>query len=135
MKKNIGILALLVCLFFNSKVMGQSEFPTEWWQEVSREGVPSWEILPQDAKPGVVILSKRTELGVFSNLAPTSFVYEGVRYASIEALWQMMKYPDGNDPSDIRLKWKEEYPYSRQEVTQMSGFAAKEAGDLANQVN
>ena len=42
------------------------DFPSDWWRPVPREDAASWEILPQDALPGEVILSKRTELGIFS---------------------------------------------------------------------
>ena len=37
---------------------------------------------PQAAGPGEVILSKRNDLGILSNFAPTPFVYHGIRYAS-----------------------------------------------------
>ncbi len=56
---------------------------------------PDWEILPQAAKPGEVILSKRNELGILSNFAATPFVLHGKRYASVEGFWQMMLYPEG----------------------------------------
>jgi hypothetical protein len=39
-------------------------YPAAWWAPVPRESAASWEILPQDAGPGEVILSKRTELGI-----------------------------------------------------------------------
>jgi len=116
-------------------MLAQSPFPTEWWAPVMREGAPSWEILPQDAKEGEVILSKRNELGVFSNLAATAFIFEGEKYASIEGLWQMMKYPDLDDVKDPRLAWKDEYPFTRQQVKLMSGFEAKDAGDAASKIN
>ena len=38
-------------------------------------GAPAWEIFPQDAKAGEVILSKRNELGLLSNFAPTPFAF------------------------------------------------------------
>ena len=69
-------------------------FPSHWWEKVpedQRKG--SWEILPQEASPGELVLSKRNELGQFSNLAATAFEFQGERFASVEALWQMMKYP------------------------------------------
>jgi len=46
-------------------------YPSHWWGPVSKDGAPAWEILPQEAGPGEVILSKRNELGLLSNLAPT----------------------------------------------------------------
>jgi hypothetical protein len=50
-----------------------SRYPAHWWVAVSKDGAPSWEILPQEAGPGEVILSKRHELGLLSNFAPTPF--------------------------------------------------------------
>lgn len=92
-------------------------YPAHWWTPVSQKGAPSWEILPQEAGAGEVILSKRDELGLLSNFAATPFAYEGKRYASLEGFWQMMKYPEG--PSDARAKfpgvaWK----YTREQVAQ-----------------
>ncbi len=106
------------------------EFPAHWWTAVSREGAPDWEILPQEAGSGEVILSKRHELGLLSNFAPTPFTFRGRRYASLEGFWQMMLYPE--DPKDARavfpgLVWK----HSRTEVAQMTSFEAKQAGALA----
>src|SRR5215510_11996744 len=69
-------------------------YPAHWWAPVPREGAPAWEILPQEAGPGEVILSKRHELGLLSNFAPTPFTYRGRRYASLEGFWQMMLYPE-----------------------------------------
>src|SRR4029077_3593223 len=82
------------------------------------------------AKPGEVILSKRHELGLLSNFAPTSFTFRGKRYASLEGFWQMMLYPEG--PSDPRASaagvvWR----HTRAEVAQMTAFVAKDAGTLA----
>ena len=93
-------------------------------------GAPAWEILPQAAGPGEVILSKRNELGLLSNFAPTPFTFHGKRYASVEGFWQMMKYPEGaNDPrtNSSSVTWR----YTREEVAQMTAFDAKRAGDLA----
>jgi predicted NAD-dependent protein-ADP-ribosyltransferase YbiA (DUF1768 family) len=103
-----------------------------WWAPVSKEGAPSWEIFPQDAGPGEVILSKRNELGLLSNFAATPFRLRGKRYASVEGFWQMMKYPEG--PKDPRatfrgLAWK----FTREQVGQMTSFEAKSAGTLADQ--
>src|SRR5712675_2006699 len=75
------------------------KYPAAWWTEVPKEGAPKWEIMPQEAGPGEVILSKRNELGLLSNFAATPFTFHGKRYASLEGFWQMMKYPEGaNDP-------------------------------------
>jgi hypothetical protein len=108
-----------------------SRHPAHWWAAVPREGAPDWEILPQDAKPGEVILSKRHELGLLSNFAATPFNYRGQRYASLEGFWQMMKFPEG--PDDPRAQYPDlEWKYSRGEVAQLTGFEAKAAGDLAS---
>jgi predicted NAD-dependent protein-ADP-ribosyltransferase YbiA (DUF1768 family) len=106
--------------------------PAEWWAAVAEEGAPDWEILPQEAGPGEVILSKRNELGLLSNFAATPFEFRGKRYASLEGFWQMMKYPEG--PADLRathsgITWA----HTRDEVAQMTAFDAKKAGDLGSQ--
>lgn len=106
-------------------------YPAHWWTPVSNEGAPAWEIMPQEAGPGEVILSKRHELGLLSNFAATPFTFRGKRYASLEGFWQMMKYPEGkNDPRAKfpGLEWK----YTRQQVAQMSSFEANRAGALAS---
>lgn len=106
-----------------------SRYPAHWWAPVPKEGAPGWEILPQEAGPGEVILSKRNELGVLSNFAPTPFEFRGVRYASLEGFWQMMKYPESaDDPRALApgLEWK----FTRAQVAQMTAFEAKRAGDL-----
>ena len=107
-------------------------YPSEWWTPVPAESAASWEILPQAAGPGEVILSKRTELGILSNFAPTPFSLDGEKYASVEGFWQMLKYPEG--PGDERLRdpavvW----PHARAEVAAMVGFEAKAAGAAANE--
>ena len=106
-------------------------YPAHWWQPVPAEGAPAWEILPQAAAPGEVILSKRNELGVLSNFAATPFTFRGKRYASVEGFWQMMKYPE--DTRDPRASFPGvEWAYTREQVAQLTGFAAKHAGDLAD---
>ncbi len=107
-------------------------YPAHWWTPVIDPKKPEWEILPQEAGPGEVILSKRNELGLLSNFAPTPFVFHGLRYASLEGFWQMMKYPEG--PGDPRAKfpglvWK----YTRAQVAQMVAFEANHAGTLASE--
>ena len=116
----------------SQQIARDSRYPTHWWTPVSKEGAPTWEILPQEAGPGEVILSKRNELGLLSNFAATPFTFKGKRYASLEGFWQMMKYPEGpNDPRAKRreLKWK----YTREQVAQLTGFEAKNAGTLAEE--
>jgi predicted NAD-dependent protein-ADP-ribosyltransferase YbiA (DUF1768 family) len=104
-------------------------YPAHWWTPVIDPHKPDWEILPQAAKPGQVILSKRNELGVLSNFASTPFIYHGVRYASVEGFWQMMLYPES--PSDPRAQTKTlSWPHTRPEVAQMTAFEAKAAGDI-----
>jgi hypothetical protein len=40
----------------------RTNYPAHWWTPVPTNGAPAWEILPQEARPGEVILSKRNEL-------------------------------------------------------------------------
>ncbi len=106
-------------------------YPEHWWAPVTG-AAPEWEILPQAAKAGEVVLSKRNELGkLLSNYGETPFTYRGKKYASLEGFWQATKYPEG--PDDERLDstavtWK----YTRAQVEQMNGPDAKTAGNLAN---
>lgn len=109
-----------------------SRYPAHWWTPVAKEGAPTWEILPQEAGPGEVILSKRNELGLLSNFAATPFTFRGKRYASLEGFWQMMKYPEG--PNDERAKFPGlEWKYTREQVGELTSFDAKAAGTLADQ--
>jgi predicted NAD-dependent protein-ADP-ribosyltransferase YbiA (DUF1768 family) len=104
-------------------------YPAHWFAPVIDPKKPAWEILPPEAGPGEVILSKRNELGLLSNFAPTPFLFRGKRYASVEGFWQMMKYPES--PDDPRAKFPGlEWKYTRDQVTQMVSFEAKRAGDL-----
>jgi hypothetical protein len=108
----------------------RTNYPAHWWTTVPTNGAPAWEILPQAAAPGEVILSKRHELGLLSNFAPTPFHFRGQRYASLEGFWQMMKYPEGAaDPraSFPGLEWR----FTRDQVAQLTAFDAKRAGNLA----
>lgn len=108
-------------------------FPLEWWKEVPRSEAASWEILPQDAAPGEVILSKRTELGVFSNFAATQIHLEGKTFASIEGLWQSLKYPDPLNTLDPRHDVSD-WPFTRSQVEMMTGPEAKAAGDVTKKI-
>jgi len=106
-----------------------NKYPAHWWASVNDPRKPAWEILPQEAKPGEVILSKRNELGSLSNFAATPFEYRGKRYASVEGFWQMMLYPEG--PDDPRAKSSAvTWPHTREQVAQMVAFEAKAAGDV-----
>lgn len=107
-------------------------YPEDWWIEINDPKKPDWEVLPQEAKAGEVILSKRTELGILSNFAATPFTFRGKTYASLEGFWQATKYPE--DAQDERLSVPEvKWPFTRAQVEQMVGFEAKEAGSLASQ--
>lgn len=112
------------------QVLAAGSYPAHWWTPVSEDQRAVWEILPQAAKPGEVIVSKRNELGILSNFAATPFTFRGKRYASVEGFWQMMLYPEG--PRDARaqspgIAWL----HTREEVAQMTAFEAKDAGMLA----
>lgn len=106
-----------------------SRFPPHWWAPVPKEQAAWWEVLPQDAKPGEVILSKRNELGLLSNFANTTFTLDGQTYPSLEGFWQMMLYPEG--PDDPRTSATVTWKYAREQVSQMVGFEANAAGQLA----
>jgi hypothetical protein len=83
MIKNIVSLriAVLTLIATVGCLCGQ-KYPQHWWTPVPEANKPDWEILPQAAKPSEVILSKRNELGILSNFAPTPFTLYGKRYAS-----------------------------------------------------
>jgi predicted NAD-dependent protein-ADP-ribosyltransferase YbiA (DUF1768 family) len=107
-------------------------YPASWFAPLPADVKPySWEITPDAARPGEAILSKRTELGVFSNFAATPFELDGRRFASVEGFWQAMYYPEG--PDDPRAK-AGEWPHTRAEVEGLSGFDAKHAGDVAKKI-
>ena len=129
MKSQVWIL--LFGLLLRGAEAAELGYPSEWWAPVPTNEAALWEVLPQAAGPGEVILSKRTELGILSNFAPTPFSLDGEKYASVEGFWQMLKYPEG--PGDERLRdptvvW----PHARAEVAAMVGFEAKAAGAAAN---
>ena len=133
MTRAAAIAAILLSLATNAFPQSQQShpgFPAHWWAPVPKVGAPDWEILPQEARAGEVILSKRHELGLLSNFAPTPFTLRGQRYASLEGFWQMMLYPEsGDDPRATfpGLTWS----HTRAEVAQMTAFEAKDAGTLA----
>jgi predicted NAD-dependent protein-ADP-ribosyltransferase YbiA (DUF1768 family) len=108
-----------------------AQYPPHWWTPVPEAGKPDWEILPQAALPGQVILSKRNELGILSNFAATPFTFRGRRYASVEGFWQMMLYPEG--PSDPRVTTGIPWPHTRAQVAAMTAFNAKDAGTAAEE--
>src|SRR5687767_1842588 len=94
-------------LFFSACIhaeVAKDKYPDIWWKHVPEDQLSGWEIPPQaaDREKGFVVLSKRNELGQFSNLGPAEFILDNQVYASVEGLWQGMKYPEGKN--DERLK-------------------------------
>ena len=120
---------ILSALLLTTTIFVAQQYPRHWWTPAPEVSKPEWEILPQAARPGEVILSKRNELGILSNFAATPFIYRGKRYASVEGFWQMMLYPEG--PSDPRRAPGITWPHTRDEVATMTAFEAKAAGDAA----
>ena len=131
----VAVATLLLCAAKlvsadSTAVVRDSRYPAHWWAPVPKDGVPAWEILPQEAGPGKVILSKRHELGLLSNFAPTPFTFRGKRYASLEGFWQAMKYPE--DADDPRAKFPGlTWAFTRAQVEQLASFEANKAGALA----
>jgi hypothetical protein len=126
---NAPLCLVVICL---APAKMPAQYPAHWWTPIVDVHKPDWEILPQNAKPGEVILSKRNELGILSNFAATPFTLRGKRYASVEGFWQMMLYPEGSH--DFRsLATGIHWPHSRNQVAQMTAFEAKEAGTVAEE--
>lgn len=128
--KNIALLIAFTLMVF-AVARADSKYPSHWWKAVDRTTAPSWEILPQDAAEGEVILSKRNELGLLSNFSHTPFKFRGKFYESVEGLWQSMKYPENKqDPRAIfpGITWD----HKRTDVAQMIGSKAKKAGSAAS---
>lgn len=109
-----------------------SSYPIHWWSPIEKSQAASWEILPQDALPGEVILSKRNELGLLSNFAATPFVFRKKKYASIEGFWQSLLYPENKNDERARHP-KVSWTFKRSDVENMIGFDAKNAGKLAKE--
>ncbi|MFH1572507.1 MAG: hypothetical protein ABIG68_00900 [Acidobacteriota bacterium] len=114
-----------------SKQSGRDgRYPALWWQPLPEGEKQWWEIGPEEARPGEVVLSKRNQLGVFSNFAPTPFTFHGKRYESVEGFWYMLAYPVGSEDERMKhpgIEWK----YAREQLPPMVGFDAKNAGELA----
>lgn len=128
----IEFAALAFAVMSTAQFAGARQYPAHWWTPVPEANKPDWEILPQAAKPGEVILSKRNELGILSNFAATPFTLYGKRYASVEGFWQMMLYPEG--PGDPRAKFPGiHWPHTREEVGQMTAWDAKNAGAVGEE--
>ncbi len=123
-------ISFFVLLFGASSL---AQYPTHWWEAASNP--KSWEVSAHTAiKNKQVVLSKRNELGLFSNFAHTPFIFNKKHYKSVEGLWQSMKYPENlDDPKDPRTRHKA-WPHTRAEVEQMIGATAKQAGSKASQI-
>ncbi|MCK5883636.1 MAG: hypothetical protein KAG61_08110 [Bacteriovoracaceae bacterium] len=119
-------LLLLFSLFLTTTSFAQ--YPQHWWKYVDPSTAKKWEVLPQDAGPEEVVLSKRNELGLLSNFAHTPFEFRGRHYESMEGLWQSLKYPEGENDYRLRVDWA----YNREVVQNMVGYTAKKAGSHAN---
>jgi hypothetical protein len=135
MRQTLLALAVILTLFATGSTSAPQNardprYPAHWFATINDPNKPAWEILPQEAGPDEVILSKRNELGLLSNFAATPFVFHGKRYASLEGFWQSMLYPEG--PKDPRAKFPGlEWKYTLDQVAAMTAFEAKHAGDLA----
>lgn len=68
----------------SSMPTSRSLYPAVWFAPINETNKPDREILPQQAKAGEVILSKRNEFGIFSNFAATPFELYERRYASVK---------------------------------------------------
>lgn len=128
----LGAMICFLMLGCASMKPAQPLYPQDWWAPADKASAPQWEVLPQDAKAGEVILSKRNDLGLLSNFAATPFTYRGKTYASVEGFWQSLLYPE--DDHDPRAKYPGvRWMHKRSEVAKMTGFEAKNAGKLAKE--
>ena len=82
------ILALLAVLSIfgcsidpssNNSKQSKTRYPAIWFAPINDPTKPDWEILPQEAKAGEVILSKR----ILSNFAGTPFELYGKRRSEL----------------------------------------------------
>jgi predicted NAD-dependent protein-ADP-ribosyltransferase YbiA (DUF1768 family) len=125
--------ALLTLTLTTPVLADRSQYPAEWFAPVPRDQAASWEILPQDAGEGEVILSKRTALGILSNFASTPFALDGRRYEAVEGFWQMMKFPENDQDPRAKVPGVT-WPHTRDQVAQMVAFEAKDAGKFGSDV-
>lgn len=125
---------LLPLLLSLATIAATQSYSDIWWTPVNDPNPPKWEILPQAAskEKNEVILSKRNELGQLSNFAATPFKMLGVKYTSIEGLWQGMKYPESE--KDDRYQANKVWPHTRAEVFAMAAFEAKDASKPAEAI-
>ena len=87
MLRRIFITAVILVAMapaIGQEIKRDPRYPAHWWTPIIDPNKPDWEIMPQEAGPGEVILSKRHELGLLSNFAPTPFAFHGKLYASLE---------------------------------------------------
>ena len=133
--------SILTSLILFLVVYGQSAeskitclYPAHWWEAKLSPPLKWWEISPASVKceNNKVVLSKRNELGILSNFAPTPFILDGIKYASLEGFWQMMKFPKLKD--DPRYFELSKTPYTRESVSKLTAFEAKKAGDTGSEV-
>ena len=78
----VALLAFIFAMSTNAQRRLSADvhrYPDIWFAAINDPNKPDWEIFPQEAKPGEVILSKRNELGILSNFAATPFVLDGKR--------------------------------------------------------
>lgn len=133
-RRSVAVNSDIPTVFGSGGEYGKANgFPTHWWDKITTNDKADWEIAPDEAKPGELILSKRTELGIFSNFAATPFVLDGRGYASIEGFWQAVKFPDPELPDDPRFQLSG-WPMKRDQVEKLSGSNAKKAGSAASQI-
>ncbi len=107
----------LLIIFFLTGCAIQTKYPPHWWPEGA-------------SKNNELILTDANELGVLLNLSSSPFWFNKKRYESIEGFWQMMKFPDPDLNHDPRTK--KIFPFTREEVANMSGAKAQEAGKQAD---
>lgn len=126
----LGVIGLMLSCTTTKNI--SKDYPKHWWTPVAKEKLAWWEIGPQAAGDGEVVLSKRNELGILSNFAHTPFTFRKKKYQGVEGLWQAMKFPENeNDP---RAKFKGlEWKWTRSQVNRMVSFKAKKAGDNGSQ--
>ncbi|MBI2519065.1 MAG: NADAR family protein [Bdellovibrio sp.] len=124
----VTFILLSACAQITNQVQ-VAKYPEHWWTPVSDANIPKWEILPDaGVRNKSVILSKRHELGILSNFAPTPILLNGKQYASVEGLWQSTKYPDPKMKNDPRFNCHQ-FKLTRVQVEQLVSFEAKSAGD------
>lgn len=124
---------LLILLIIFSCSSAAQKYPSHWWNEIPKDQISWWEIAPNSvsSESHQVVLSKRNELGILSNFAHTPFFFKGVKYNTVEGLWQSMKFPENEKDRRYPLK---KLKFERNKVAKMEGFKAKEAGDYASKL-